>query len=194
MSLSSETMMRLMEYADGELAADGRAEIEALLLKDPDAARFVRDVAGLGEITRALHEASPDAKRIASFDVADMVMAAVKEAKRDPPVAKKVVSLADARAKRSNMAMRIGGGVVAVAALAASIFLFARPQGESPLGSGPYAQTTGPVATNQTAFPTTGVEVSTVDSPSNVSVLYLPSGKDMSTSVVVWVDETGEQQ
>ena len=39
-----------------------------------------------------------------------------------------------------------------------------------------------------------GVDVSTVNSPGNsVSVFYLPTANELSTSVVVWVDETGEK-
>ena len=50
------------------------------------------------------------------------------------------------------------------------------------------------VASNVSSGNGAGVDVSTVNSPgSSVSVFYLPTANELSTSVVVWVDETGEK-
>jgi anti-sigma factor RsiW len=178
-------MMKLMAYADGELEGADRAEVESLLASDKDAAAFIEQVAGLGDFVKVGHD-DAHAKAIAAFDVTDAVMAKV-EAEEKP--ARKVASLADARAKKASQT-RIVAGVVAVMALAASVFLLARPD-ETPMGQGkPVAQVTDKPASSDGP----GVEVSANESPGqSVSVFYVPSGNELSTSVVVWVDETGEK-
>ena len=198
MSLSSENMMKLMAYADGELDGDELDEAHKLLASDADAARFVQQIAGLGDILERGHE-DRSGKTVASFDVADAVMALVKnETKSDAkPAVKVVVSLAAARAKKNN-GIKIAGGIAAVLALAASIFVFAQHRtDETPMANGPSAVAVlspEPAATTSTGTGT-GVDVSTVNSPGNsVSVFYLPTANEMSTSVVVWVDETGEKK
>lgn len=187
MSLSSENMMKLMAYADGELEGDGLAEVEKLLAKEPDAARFVADMANLGAYVSEGHD-ERDAKAVAKFDVADVVMAKVKDVPASsiaPPA--KVVSLAEAKKKRTNV-VAIGGAVVAALALAASIFLWNRPQ-ETPMAR-------APKPTPPTASQLPGVEVDTADSPGQkVEVFYGPGANDMQTSVVIWVDDTvGEKK
>ena len=76
--LSSETMMKLMAYADGELDDADKGDVEALLAKSSEAKQFVAQITGLGGIVSVLHEGQKDA--IASFDIADAVMAKVEEA------------------------------------------------------------------------------------------------------------------
>lgn len=200
MSLSSETMLRLMAYADGELEGTERAEAEKLLASHPDAVRFVEQIGGLGELVKLGHDDGS-----AKFDIADAVMALTKEAK---PAATQVTSLAAAREKRENAArgasggsrLKIGAGIAAALALAASVFLFAQHRtDESPMAKAPSAPATQPPSTsgetpNAATASGTGVDVSTVNSPGNsVSVFYLPTANELSTSVVVWVDETGEK-
>ncbi len=186
MKLASETMMKLMAYADGELEPAEKKEVEALLAKDEDAVRFVEQIAGLGDFVKMGH-ATRDAKVAADFDIADAVMAKVKETKPDAPEAKKsnVVSLEAKRASRTKVA------VAGVLALAASVVIFTRPQ-ETPM---PVAKVTPPPSAETPAAGPSGpgVEVDPVESPGHtVSVFYLP-GKNEMTSVVVWVDETGEK-
>jgi anti-sigma factor RsiW len=193
MSLSSENMLKLMAYADGELEGEERTEAEKLLATDPDSVRFVEQIGGLGEIVARGH-AVRSGKAIAKFDVADAVMAAVKEQTKPA----KVASLAAAREKRAmTPGMKLGAGVAAALALAASIFVFAQHRtDEAPMARTPIT-TPSPVPLpypNVQANAGQGVEVSTVNSPGNsVSVFYLPSANELSTSVVVWVDETGEK-
>lgn len=218
MSLSSENMMKLMAYVDGELAGTERAEVEKLLSADEDALRFVEQIAGLGTIVSEGHAARAGAS-IAAFDVADAVIASVKDAARDPKVEEgtskrvsvaPVVALDVARAQRQQR-MKIGAGVVAVLAFAAAVFVYARPS-EAPMASGPAtpaATATQAPSANPSPDPNTaqqtasnaapsgngaGVEVSAVESPGHsVSVFYLPTANELSTSVVVWIDETGEK-
>jgi anti-sigma factor RsiW len=204
MSISSENMLKLMAYADGELEGEERKEAEKLLATDPDSVRFVEQIAGLGEIVARGH-AVRSGKAIATFDVADAVMAAVKET----PVAK-VASLAAAREKAAEKramspGMKLGAGVAAALALAASIFVFAQhrtdetPMAKAPVTSPspqpiPYPNGANAQAAVNTS-PGLGVEVNTVNSPGNsVSVFYLPTANELSTSVFVWVDESGDKK
>jgi anti-sigma factor RsiW len=188
-TLPRDTMLKLMAYADGELEGAEQVEVEALLASDPDAARFVEDVAGLGDFVKVGHE-DRDGAAIAAFDVADAVMA---KAEAEAPRGRgKVVSLVDARERR-RPPTRVIGAVVAVLALAASIFLLARPS-ETPMG----ASSGGPVAiatpTPQPADAVPPIQVTAVESAGHsVSVFYLPSANEVSTSVVIWVDETGDK-
>lgn len=208
MSLSSNNMMTLMAYADGELEGSDLEEAHRLLATDPDSVRFVEQIAGLGEIVTRGHEAGAG-EVIAKFDVADSVMALANNANnsnnsnnsnKDSEKTSNVASLAAARAKRGN-SVKIGAGIAAALALAASIFLFAQHRtDEAPMASGtPTGALVQPAAPGNVvaAVATTGgsgVTVSTVNSPGNaVSVFYLPTANELSTSVVVWVDETGEK-
>lgn len=203
MSLSSENMLTLMAYADGELEGDERTEAERLMATDPDAVRFVEQIAGLGELVELGHD-DRSAETIAKFDVADSVMHRVALTTDARPAAK-VTSLAAAREKRaveagarpSGSGLKIGAGIAAALALAASIAVFAQHRNaETPMAKAPVVpavQVPGSPSPASTVGGT-GVEVSTVNSPSNsVSVFYLPSANELSTSVVVWVDETGEK-
>ena len=206
MSLSSENMLKLMAYADGELEGDERTEAEKLLATDPDSIRFVEQLGGLGDLV-GLGYAAKTGKTVAKFDIADQVMSLAAEAK---PA--KVSSLAAAREKKSQKGSgaKVGVAIVAVLALAASIFVVAQhrsdetPMAKAPAAQGERARDTAAQpapATTVASLPSTvsgssgaGVDVSTVNSPGNsVSVFYLPTANELSTSVVVWVDETGEK-
>jgi hypothetical protein len=204
MSLSSENMLKLMAYADGELEGPELEEAQKLLASDPDSVRFVEQIAGLGDIVSQGYRAGTG-KTVAKIDVVDSVMALTKESKSD-----NVTSIAAARAARApekksgGNGVKIGAGIAAALALAASFFLFAQHRtDEAPMASNqaPAVQTVQPAASNANAtvaaVSTTGgsgVTVSTVNSPGNaVSVFYLPTANELSTSVVVWVDETGEK-
>jgi hypothetical protein len=198
-SLSSENMMKLMAYADGELEGADLAEAQRLLATDPDSVRFVEQIAGLGDVvTRGYEEGT--GKTVARFDAADSVMALTKSETKSEGKGN-VSSLAAARAKRGDPRVKIGAGIAAALALAASLFLFAQHRtDESPMASNtpPAAPAAQTVAANPTVAAVstsgTGVSVSTVNSPGNaVSVFYLPTANELSTSVVVWVDETGEK-
>jgi anti-sigma factor RsiW len=186
-------MMKLMAYADGELEGTELEEAQKLLATDPDSVRFVEQIAGLGDLVTRGYQAQAG-KTVAKFDVADSVMALTRASKDEEKSATKkdnVSSLAAARAKRGN-SMKIGAGIAAALALAASFFLFAEHRtDEAPMASGTATTVVEPAALSASG---TGVSVSTVNSPGNaVSVFYLPTANELSTSVVVWVDETGEK-
>lgn len=197
--LSSETMMKLMAYADGELEGKERLETEELLATDLDALRFVEQVSGCGNLVGEGFEASSTAKTIAAFDVADAVMAKVGSEARisKPEIAPKslvpssrISPIELARAKRAQR-MKIGGGIAAALAIAAAVFVYARPS-ETPMAKGPSTVTNNP---SQTASNGPGVDVNAVQTPGqNVSVFYLPSANELSTSVIIWVDESAGEK
>ena len=193
MTLSSDNMMKLMAYADGELEGADRSEAEMLLATEVDALTFIEQIAGLGELVEHGYEAK-SGRTIASFDVAGAVMAAIKTSK-ETPLAKEVGSssvgsvaaAAAAREKKRNASLKLSVGVVAVLALAASVFVFTQHRGEeTPMAVGP-----APAFQPAADVPGTGVAVESAGK--SVSVFYLPTANELSTSVVVWVDETGEK-
>ena len=209
--------MKLMAYADGELEGIERRDAELLLAREPEAVTFIEQVADLGSILKEGHE-DRHANLFASFDIADAVMAATKTVTQDKPDAKadaaadkgaSVTSIAEIAAKRAareaqsgkagqGRVYKIGGAVIAALALAASIFVVARGHNqETPMASNqPSVQTQGTAAAN-VANPTFNAEngpgVAIDSAGKSVSVFYLPTANELSTSVVVWVDESGEK-
>jgi anti-sigma factor RsiW len=191
-SLSSDSMLKLMAYCDGELEGAERTEAEMLLASNVDAVAFIEQIAGLGELVERGHEAR-SGKAVASFDVADAVMALVKEEDKKDVTPSVVTSLAVARAREKkaawSSALKIGGGIAAALALAASIFFFVQHRAEeTPMAVSPTPTAAQP---GPNGAPGTGVAVESAGK--SVSVFYLPTVNELSTSVVVWVDETGEK-
>lgn len=194
MSLSSDNMLKLMAYADGELEGAERIEAEMLLVSDANAATFIAQVASLGEIVELGHQ-DRFGKTIASFDVTAAVMGAIA---KDTPAAAEtaratkvtgggsVSSLAAAREVRAKKSsgLKVGVAVAAALALAASVFVFTQHRNdEAPmaLAPAPAAQAPG----------SSGVAIESAGK--SVTVFYLPTESELSTSVLVWVDETGEK-
>ena len=191
-SLSSEQMLELMAYVDGELEGAERTKVEGWLASNVDAARFVDELAGLGDLVTLGHEASADAKAVASFDIVDAVMAAVEKegAKAKTEEAAKaapapVISLEARRQKN----LKVGGAVAAALALAASVFVMVRnKEEEAPMARAPVPA----VQPSAVASAEPGVDVDLVETAGDsVRVFYLASESSPTTSVVVWVDESG---
>ena len=181
MKLASDAMMKLMAYADGELEAGERAEVEALLAKDAEAKRFVAQLGSLGAVVKAVQKPLPE------IDVVAAVMAKVKDEQATEK--SKVVSLDARRAQRT----KIGLAIAAVMAVAAAIAFYSRPQ-EQPLAQlpkGPPIATTRGGTTPSPDVPEPGVVVEAIDSPGQtVKVIYGPDRtNEMQTSVIIWVDE-----
>jgi anti-sigma factor RsiW len=197
MSASSDRMLKLMAYADGELTGAERDEVEGWLAQENEAVRFANELANLGDLVKTGFAASPNGKAIASFDIADAVMAKVaaepsdkREAKSHSPT---VVGLDAERARRQKN-VKVGAAALAALALAASVFMMTRSKEEQPMARAPVQLTPAPApAPTPSAGP--GVDVDLVETPGHsVSVFYLPSESTLTTSVVVWVDETGEKK
>jgi anti-sigma factor RsiW len=191
MSLSHETMIELMQYADGELDGEARARVEALL-RTSDEARGVVDAMGaLGEVVR--EGVGDRVDQSANVDgIADAVMSAIE---REPG---KVAPIGQARRARTG----VTSAVVAALALAAGVVFFVTSRApapvakEEPVPSAPVAQTPEPVAPSasqalaQTETP--GVDLEEVRSIRNkVDVFFTPtaSAAGAKASVVVWIDD-----
>lgn len=196
--ISKDRMLELMAYADGELVGAEREKVARWLATDADAARFVNDVANLGELVKLGYEGRSEAKAIASFDIADAVMAAVEkekdedEEKAEPRQAAVVpIEVARARAGKDRRALKVGGAVAAALALAASVFLVHRnTEQEAPIARAP--ATPPPAAAAATAEVGGDVDVEIEETPGrSISVFHVPSETNLTTSVVVWVDESG---
>lgn len=198
MSVTPDRMIKLMAYADGELDGAEKAEIEKLVESNEEAARIVNAMLGLGDYVREGHDAKV-APLVAKVDLTDAIMKKVHEEKP----ATNVRSLDAARAKKRN----VGVGIVAALALAASVFfVMQRQPAEKPMAAKPAAVPTQAspapqqmanidVVPSVNAATAAGVEVEAVESPGHsVSVFYLPTANELSTSVTVWVDETGEKK
>ena len=184
MRLSQGRLEQLMAYADDELSGTERLEVEVLLSENEDARTFLAELGHLGGMVRAAWQESPQAKAVPTFDIAGDVMKLVAaEPKVAAPPVEKVRSLDDARKKRGSN-LRTGGIVVTLFAAAAAVAVLMRSPAETPVAkTTPAAVQVGP-----------GVEVEAVESPgSSVSVFHLPGASELSTSVVVWVEETGDK-
>ncbi|MBX3234414.1 MAG: zf-HC2 domain-containing protein [Labilithrix sp.] len=187
---TSERAMKIMAYADGELEGAERAEVERWMREDAEAVLFANDLAELGDFVQTGHRASKDAKAIAAFDVADAVMAKVEAEpiEKAAESAGKVVPIGAARAKQAKASSKRGAAmwIAAGLALAASIFLVTRGKEEAPM-----ARTTTPLV--QPSPQNAAAANVTVENPGqSVSVFYLPNETNsVTTSVVVWVDESG---
>ena len=213
-ALSESRMLKLMAYADGELEGADRAEVERWLATDVDAVRFANEIAGLGDLVKTGHADSAAAKAVASFDITDTLMAAVKaekgsqeksEANDDggkkertaPVVSLDAVRVREGKGSRAaahegrvvgKSNYKVGAVVAAALALAASVFLMTRTKEEAPMARAPVPA--GEPSPTASAEP--GVDVDLVESAGDsVRVFYLSNETSASTSVVVWVDESG---
>jgi anti-sigma factor RsiW len=190
MSLSRQTMLELMAYADGELPSADHARIEQLLASNDEARRVV---GAIGELSEWVDEAYEEPSAVLSNDIATVVMARVKSLPQTERVAP-VVDLASVRRTR------ILAVAVAAVALAAGVMLYNR--GEPRTAMGPDRATPPPIATLPATPPAPsappievaaagGVDVEHVESPSHeVSVFYLPAvAAANASSVVVWIGD-----
>ncbi len=172
MTLTEQQMLDLMAYADGELDEAEGERVHALVEQDADAKEFLASLTAIGDGVRSvMSEQAP------SVDVADEVMRKIRPNDLDR-----------ARIRRTN---RIRMAVVgaSLVALAAAVLLYVRQN------SGTHeAQNTNAVPSDSNALAslhTTGVEVDSVDTPSSVSVFYVPADNPAKSpnTVVVWVDD-----
>jgi anti-sigma factor RsiW len=208
MSLSRETLLELMAYADGELEGDAVGRIEALLASSSDARRVVESIARVGD---ELERVYPRPEGAAYETIADRVMLGVARIQAEAPEqhlprAGKLTDLRGVRERR----VKVGAAVLAAVALAAGIVLTAWHTDQGAPGAvvagnvGVSAQMIAPVpappprapgssASGIAAPSVAGVEVEQVDSARDVQVYYLPSmgGNGAASSVMVWIDDKG---
>jgi hypothetical protein len=181
-SLSRETMMDLMAFADGELEGEDRARVERLVAENSEA-RSVVDAMRSPAIGAWLD--GEMAKRAAAADgIAGAVMA--KLPARGP--------------SRGRPAVVISIG--AALALAAGVALILRSQDSSTESNVPVASVDTPLVDMQPPAqrPTQGVEVDEVDSPSRgISVFEIPvpgaaaANANGPSSVVIMIEDEGRK-
>jgi hypothetical protein len=213
MSLSHETVLELMSFADGELAGDEKDRVEKLVAPSEEA-RQVLEAMRRAEVGAWLSESMDHrAGRGGADGIAASVMSAVGDGRsagfqratsNGSMRSEGVVSIAGRRARRSSrVQMAVSAGAAALA-LAAAVALYVRAGGDRTADHAPVASVgvppvdfQAPSATVAQSQPTGGVEVNEIDAPSRgVSVFEIPVGAAAAvaspqgaSSVVVWVDD-----
>lgn len=187
MSLSRETMMDLMAFADGELQGADRARVERLVAENSEA-RSVVDAMRSPAIGTFL-EAEMVERTAAADGIAGAVMA-------------KLPARGPARGRAPVVVMSIGAAL----ALAAGVALILRSEGATPGAHEPVASVDTPSVDVQpppvvaAQRPTQGVEVDEVDSPSrDISVFEIPVAGAAAanvkgpSSVVIMIEDEGKK-
>jgi anti-sigma factor RsiW len=172
--------MDLMAYADGELAGEDKARVEAWLETSEEARRALgaMESPAVGEWLSREMEAR--AARGGADGIADAVMLKAAAPERGG----KVVPM-----RRRGM---VGGAIVGVLALAAAGLLYVKTHdgGSKSLVA---QATTAPGASTAPAAPEAegaGIEVNEVEAPArDVSVYYLDQPQSTNTSVVIWIGD-----
>ena len=157
MSLSRESVMRLMAFADGELEGEELAAAEKLAAESEEARRIVATLQA-ADVGKWLEEAM-DARLDAADGIADGVMAKLAANGASAPAEgarpANVIKFGDERARKPRTAVMVGGFVGLLAAAAAAV-LFVQSQ------SGPQTLQ-GPVAIVQSVTPPAPASVEPVD-------------------------------
>jgi hypothetical protein len=209
MSLSSDELVQLMAYIDGQVDEDEVAEVEALIARSAEARHVVADVSAVGAWMR---EASDQKAAAAGADkIADLVMA-----EAEALGGAKVITLERERARRALNRQRVKefSALAAVAAALTLLWLWpahdrtppvavanapaptstGAPSPIKPGVSSPTPPMPGGVAPADSSPALAvgsedGVDVENVESAHNVSVFYLPVANKNAASVVVWIGE-----
>lgn len=187
MSLSRQTMMELMAFADGELEGDDRARVERLVAENGEARGVVE--AMRSPAIGAFLEGEMAERSAAADGIAGAVMA-------------KLPARGPARGRSPAVVISIG---VAALALAAGVALILRSQGATTETHVPVASVDTPSVDMQPPVvaqrPTQGVEVDEVDSPSRgISVFEIPvagaaaaANANAPSSVVIMIEDEGRK-
>ncbi|HEX8791547.1 MAG TPA: hypothetical protein VF765_11400 [Polyangiaceae bacterium] len=191
MSLSRETMMELMAFADGELQGADRARIERLVAENSEARGVVE--AMQSPAIGAFLDAEMAERTAAAEGIAAAVMAKLPARGRAPVV---VMSIGAALALAAGVALVLRsqdattGTHEPVASVETPIVDVQPPPGASPAKDGITAQ----------QRPTQGVEVDEVDSPSRgISVFEIPvaggaaANANGPSSVVIMIEDEGKK-
>jgi hypothetical protein len=206
MSLSHETMLDLMAYADGEADAEVTARVEKLVAESAEARDFVAAMVGaVAEVAAFVaRESDAHAARAGADTIANAVMNAVSTA---GPAAN-VASLDAARGRRDARG-RAALIVAAMVAIAAGVFFYVRSTSDSGPSVSPMAniapseavpasasaggQEGGPEGVMANAEPPEVTIKSTTSH--DVSVLVVPAVQAAANangnpaSVIVWVGD-----
>jgi hypothetical protein len=210
MSLTRETMLELMAFADGELEGEARDHAERLVARSDEARRVVE--AMRLPLLGVWLSATMEEKASGADGVADAVMSKIDRARADAGIGG-VVRLSDARARRSSGVTRgqlaVLGGILV---LAATILLYVRSDHDGTSVVSPVASVHFPTVVPRPGLPpvpsapgglaqqqgaTQGVEVDEIDSPAHgVTVFEIPAGGMAAaagagnpSSVVIMIDD-----
>jgi hypothetical protein len=180
MSLSDKQMLSVMAYVDGELEGEELENVIALIESDAEARELHASLRAIGDGVRS------------SFDVKDIDIGDVVIQKLRPN------DLDKARIRRTARTRFAVVGASLVALAAGVLFYMRDANNTGTTGQTPHTQPSGESLLASAS--TTGVQVDFVDTPSAVSVFYLPAStqgaegttNEVAPSVVVWVadDET----
>jgi anti-sigma factor RsiW len=195
MTLSRETMMDLMAYADGELADEELARVEALLARSDEARRVVSAIESpaIGAWLEASTTERAEAAKASG--IADAVMLRVA-AEASKPSGGAVVSM-----RRRNAVLAVAAGALALAA-AGLLYVKSRT---APAGTvvaqvaTQHPTETAPPGPGAPAETGEGIEVNEVEAPArDVSVYYLdPSASPLApntNSVVIWIGDESRKK
>jgi anti-sigma factor RsiW len=178
MSLSEAQMMDVMSLADGELEGDDLARTQKLVEDDAEAKELFASLRAIGDGVRSSFD-------VPKIDVSHEVMRSITPNDLDKARIK--------RTARTRMAV-VG---VSLVAIAAAVMFYVRDQQLQQQAQNA-AKDSGTQAVLASSSPT-GVEVDFVDTPTPVSLFYVPAEKTTSgaegkttetpASVIVWVDD-----
>ncbi len=180
-SLTEAQVLSVMAYADGEVDGALRDQVRELLAGSAEARELAASLSALGDGVRAA--ASTPAK----IDMVASVMAAVAPNDLDRARLR--------RQSRARSAVVLG----TLAAIAAGVWLYVHPASEP--SNTAFGELAAP-STHERDVPAPAVTVASldlapvqidaVDTPSPVSLFYVPQGPDNASapdSVVVWINE-----
>jgi hypothetical protein len=208
MSLSQETMLDLMAYADGELDESDVARVEKLLEESDEARRVLEGMTGelaAGVSEWVAHSQDERAAKAGADSIADAVMS------RAVAGGATVASLEDARKKRE-VRTRVAIAVAAIAAVAAAVFLYVGGDKGASLGEPAAPVASGGPTPTQIAPPPAPMPLPlpseqspeqvaaggpppevTIESTTShdVSVTVVPAAANMNgaASVIVWIGD-----
>jgi len=175
--ITEQQMMDVMAYADGELDGEDLERVRVLVTTNAEAKELLSSLRAIGDGVRSSFN-------VGDIDVRDVVMQKVTPNDLDK-----------ARIKRTART-RIVVVSASLLALAAAILFYVRDTSTH----GATGQTNTAGTATQTVLASanaTGVEVDFVDTPSAVSVFYVPSSAvgaeegatETAPSVVVWIND-----
>jgi len=178
MSLSEAQMMDVMSLADGELEGEDLERTKKLVEEDAEAKELFASLRAIGDGVRGSFD-------VPKIDVRDAVMRTIVPNDLDKARIK--------RTARTRMAV-VG---VSLLAVAAAVMFYVRDHELQQAQNA--AKDAGTQAVLASSSPT-GVEVDFVDTPTPVSLFYVPAEKTTSgaegkttetpASVIVWVDDS----
>jgi anti-sigma factor RsiW len=179
-NLTEQQMLDVMSFADGELEGEERERVAKMIDENADAKEMLASLHAIGDGVRSSFD-------VPKIDLRDQVMRSITPNDLDKARIK--------RTARTRMVV-VSASIVAIAA---AVMFYVRDQQTQTTGQNKPAPTD--TQTVLASSSPTGVEVDFVDTPTPVSLFYVPAEKTTSgaegkttetpASVVVWVDDNG---